>query len=356
MIGERLKQARELNNFTQEHLAQLVDVKQATIAMIEREALAPRDELVSAIAEKTSFPRDFFDLPIDTDFPLGSLVYRKFARMRAEDKKVSHRLAQQAFELSEFFAARMKPITVGLPRLAEDPVTAAQVVRNAIGVDATSPINNLVHRLERIGVRVFMLPAAIPDLDAFSIMANGRPVVVLNPTAHGDRQTFSLAHEMGHLVMHYPFTGTQEGIEDEADTFAAELLMPEEAMRSEMTEPITLSLLAQLKARWRVSIAALLQRAKELGLVTERQFKYLRMQMARRGWTKVEPVPIPPESPRGLRKMAEVVYGQQPNFRKIAKDAKRPPFLVAQLINAAQQVGEAVGKLLTFRADEEAMA
>jgi Zn-dependent peptidase ImmA (M78 family) len=125
--------------------------------------------------------------------------------------------------------------------------------------------------------------------------------------------------------------------------------MPEEAMRQEMTEPVTLSLLAELKSRWRVSIAALLQRAKELVLVTERQYKYLRMQMAKRGWTKEEPVPMDPERPRGLRKMAEVAYGPQLNVRQIAKEAKRPPFLIAQLIDAAERIGDTTGRVLDFR-------
>jgi Zn-dependent peptidase ImmA (M78 family) len=295
--------------------------------------------------------------------PLGSLVYRKNARMKAEHKKRSHRMAQQAYELSEFFARKLKAIPVTLPRAPhEDAASAAHLVRNALGVDQDSPIKNLLHRVERMGVRVFTSSYDVPDLDAFSTWIEGRqPVVVLNPMRPGDRQAFSLAHELGHLVMHYPLTAGQEHIEDEANLFAAELLMPADAIRPELSPPITLSLLAELKSRWRVSIGALLQRAKELQVVTDRQYKYLRMQMAQSGWTKREPVEIAPERPRGFLRMAEAAYGGSANTHRIAHDTKRPPFLVARLLDTSTETrgenGDG-GRLLGFPTDseEEALA
>ena len=351
MIGERVKQARELRGLTQEQLAERAGVTQSSIALIEREALSARDEVAAAIAEATAFPLEFLDLTVEKDFPLGSLVYRKFARMKAEHKKLSHRMAQQAFELSEFLAAQLKPIPVRLPRVSDDddPESAARIVRNALGVDPTSPIKNLIHKLERLGVRVFMLPEDVPDLDAFSILVEGRtPVIVLNPARSGDRQNFSLAHEVGHLVMHYPLTANQEEIENQANRFAAELLMPEEAMRAEMTTPVTLSTLAELKSRWWVSIAALLQRAKQLGIVVAGQYLYLRKQLTQAGWLKRE-------RPRALRRMAEVAFGEPVNIRRIAKEAKRPPFLVARLLDvAALSVSD--GRVIGFRLKEPELA
>jgi Zn-dependent peptidase ImmA (M78 family) len=175
-------------------------------------------------------------------------------------------------------------------------------------------------------------------------------VIVLNPTAPGDRQAWNLAHETAHLVLHYPLTARQDDIEKEADRFAAELLMPKDAMLSEIAIPVTLSTLAELKSRWRVAMSALLRRAKELDVVTERQYKYLLMNMQQRGWRQHEPVEIPADRPRGLRKMAEVTYGENFNVRRIAKDAKRPTFLVARLIDvSAHDTGS--GEVLGFRAE-----
>jgi Zn-dependent peptidase ImmA (M78 family) len=353
MIGERLRQARELNKWTQEELAAQVGVTQSAIALIERDALVPRDEVVVAISHATGFPREFFDLPIASDFPLGSLVYRKFTRMRADHKRQSHRLAQQAYELSQFLLSRLKPVPVTLPRgLRETPATSAQIVRNALGIDPVTPIKTLMHRVEKAGVRVFLLPEEIPDLDAFSAWVDDVPVVVLNANKPGDRQNFNLAHEIGHLTMHYPLTFGQDGIEEEANEFAGELLLPEVSIREELVPPVTLALVAELKARWRVSMQALLYRARELAIVTERQYKYLRMQMAKNDWVQVEPVPIEPDRPRGLRKMAEVAYGSQLNYRKIAKDAGRPPFLVSRIIEASatrEGVDVSPGRLIDFR-------
>src|ERR1700693_1826607 len=87
--------------------------------------------------------------------------------------------------------------------------------------------------------------------------------------------------------------------EKRAYTFAAELLMPEAAMRREITGPITLSSLAVLKPRWRVSIQALIRRAYDLHLIGDRQYRYLFEQLSAKGWRSKEPsnLDIPIEKP-----------------------------------------------------------
>ena len=117
----------------------------------------------------------------------------------------------------------------------------------------------------------------------------------------GDRMRFTLAHELAHIVMHKLLT---ENMENEADRFASEFLMPSEDIRHQLNY-LTLDKLAQLKLYWKVSMAALLMKAKTLKTISERQYSYLWMLMGKNGYRLNEPVQfsIPQEKPSLLSEM-----------------------------------------------------
>ena len=251
----------------------------------------------------------------------------------------------------------MKLLPLRLPKIqSEDIQTAADLTRNALGIEPNKPIRNLINRLEKAGVIVLAIPLEIHGHDAFSLWADSRrAVIVIDTGKPGDRQRHTVAHEIGHLVMHYILMGgSRDEIEDEAEKFAGELLTPEEAIREELTTPVTLSSLAELKARWGVSIAALIQRAFDLNIISVDQKKYLWKQITRQGWRVSEPVELEPERPRALRKMAELLYGSKTggiNHSKLARDASLPVGLVAKILYAHSPDGtkaKSPGELALF--------
>lgn len=113
---------------------------------------------------------------------------------------------------------------------------------------------------------------------------------------------FTLAHELGHVIMHQK---PSADMESEADRFAAEFLMPARDIRPEL-RPLSLSRLVVLKQYWRVSMAALIQRAGDLKVITERQRRSLWTQMSKEGYRKVEPSPIETERPTVLSDILDV--------------------------------------------------
>jgi Zn-dependent peptidase ImmA (M78 family) len=118
--------------------------------------------------------------------------------------------------------------------------------------------------------------------------------------------------------------------------------MPETAMRREITSPITLSSIAVLKPRWRVSVQALIRRAYDLHLASERQYRYLFEQLAIKGWRTKEPsnLDIPVEKPRGLRQMAELVYGRPIDYERMAADTHfSASFLRSAMVEYAEPAG-----------------
>ncbi len=348
--GYRIRQARELARLTQAELAEDVGTVQAMIAQMESGRLLPSDSLIEAIASRLGFPVSFFSREDPPNFPLGSLLFRSHVTIAAGDRDEVYRLGQIEFELLTSLTKRVKnKIVLRLPQLSDEPidiVTAAQLTRNALGLSLDVPIRHLVKSVEQSGTMVLTLPAHFATCDAFSLWANvpssqltfdmKKPLVVLSGETPGDRLRSSLAHELGHLVLHQVVRGTSREIEDEANRFAAELLLPEIVMREEITAPVTLTSLSRLKPVWGVSIQMLIRRARDLQIITERQYSYLFKQVSDHGWRTNEPIPLQVEKPRALRQMAEIAYGKGTphiNFQHLAHDVDMHPLFVKRLMS-----------------------
>jgi transcriptional regulator with XRE-family HTH domain len=258
----RLQQARELRGWTQTALAQQVGVHQSAIAQLETGLMQPSPEVLDAISRATGFPPAFFTRPSGPVFPLGSLRLRARAAMTARQRRQACWYAQTLYELMASMAVQTEYPTPRLPRLDGDPVVAAAVTRQALGLPPDQPIGPLIRTLERGGVCVLAIPVPLPQRDACSAWAGGdaaTPVIVVAATTAGDRRRFSMAHELGHLVLHQVPQGSSHAVEQQADAFAEAFLLPAAAMREALVPPITLTTLADHQARWGVSLQALIR-------------------------------------------------------------------------------------------------
>jgi len=338
MNGDRLKRAREIKGLTQAEIAEAIGVTQAAIARIEQNLLEPSEQTVQQIAMRTGFPVSFFYQESKVDFPLGSLLFRRHSNLKSKDRAQIIQTAWAAYSVFDYLAEKLRMMPVRLPKIQnENPVTAAQLTRSALGVESDKPIKNLVNKLEKCGVVVINLHLEVDEHDAFSLWVdNKRPVIVFTNGKSGDRLRRNAGHETGHLVLHSAMNGSRADVEDEADVYVNELLTPEEAMRDELAAPVTLSSLAELKARWGVSIQALVERAFELEIITTNQRKYLWKQINQQKWRKKEPVTIEVEKPRAMQKMAELLYGDKfgrVNYSQIAKEVSLPVSLVSDVFS-----------------------
>ena len=335
--GDRIKQVRELLGLTQVELAARINVTQSAIAHIESGRTMPSDGVLQAIAFQAGFPTSFFRQVPAPDFPLGSLLFRARASVTAREKSEAHQYGKLLFEAAQTMEAHLTKIPLRLPRLTEDAVTSARITRSQFGLPPDTPIQHLIHSLEKNGVLILAIPAPLKGRDAFSVWAGKdvmKPVIVIMGDSPGDRLRYSVAHELGHLVLHQALRGGLSDIEREAGEFAAEFLMPREGIRREFVSPVTLTTIAPLKPRWGVSIQALIRRAYNVEVITHRQYKYLMQQVSSRGWRTREPanLDVPIERPRALRKMAEVLYGTPINYRKLSSDLRLPIQRIREII------------------------
>jgi Zn-dependent peptidase ImmA (M78 family) len=148
----------------------------------------------------------------------------------------------------------------------------------------------MVSTMERHGIVCARYHSGTHTVDAFSVPFPERPVTVLgDDKAKRDRERFSAAHELGHLVMHGPEDGGNKAVEDQAHQFAAAFLMPADDIRDELPATASWNELLILKRRWGVSIGALLMRARRLGVMPEKTYVQAVRYMSMRGWRTTEP-------------------------------------------------------------------
>ena len=333
---EKIKQARELKRLTQHQLAERLGIDRSAVGQMEI-GLYDATPYLQAIAFATGFPPAFFEDTQTEEFPIGSLQFRaRSSLIRRVDKAEAYRLGQTVFQVYRRLAARLKLAEPRAPRLDNAaPRRAAELVRSLMDLSPDAPIKNLVNAVEHLGVVVLGIPRVLPHRDAFSVWSGETPIIVLSASLPGDRVRFSVAHELGHLVLHQALRGTVPVIENAADEFASELLLPHETIFEELLDGPTFSRFAELKPRWGVSIQTLARKARSVKLITERQYHAVFEQLAKLGYgRKNEPVAIPIEKPRALRQMAERIYGVPIDYGRFTLDVKlTTPFLI-EIVNA----------------------
>jgi Zn-dependent peptidase ImmA (M78 family)/transcriptional regulator with XRE-family HTH domain len=333
----RLRQARELRGLTQTALARQVGVHPSAIAQLETGRIQPSPAVLDALSGATGFPPAFFTRPSGSPLPLGFLRFRARAAMTARQRRQAFWYAQTLYEFMASLATQTEYPVPRLPRLAGDPVAAAAATREALGLPPARPIGPLIRTVERHGVWVLAIPVPLPRRDACSAWAGGEgatPVIVVAATTAGDRRRFSVAHELGHLVLHQFPQGAPRALEQQADAFAEAFLLPEAAMRETLVPPITLTTLADLKTRWGVSLQALIRRAHTLDLLTPSQYRSLSAQLGARGWRTQEPITVPVERPRALRQLAELLHGRPIAYPSLADAIGLDPAFVRELLEA----------------------
>lgn len=319
--GERIEQAREFHGLTQKEFAGGIGCDQSMVAKMES-GVQPSDELLYAMARTTAFPVAWFSQPPTSFFPLGSLQFRARSSMSAKQRRQAYQHARTAYEIVAKLLPRIKMIPVRLPRFSTENIEeAALTVRSECGLSPDTPIPNVFSAVERAGAIVLALPTSLQKRDGFSGWAGAqelRPIINIPAISAGDRMRWTTAHEVGELVLDSMTPGPDR--EKAADQFAAAFLMPESAMRRELKSPVSLTALARLKPRWGVAMSALARRAKDLEIISDRQYRYLMQQMGARHWRVDEPVQLQPEKPRALRKMVELLYGDPIDFQCLARD------------------------------------
>lgn len=317
---ERLMQARLLRGLKRVELADLFSVTRQAISQYENGTCKPKDEILCKYQEKLNIPLNFFyKQPINISN--SAIHFRRLKNSSKAEREMSTVRICWMAETYQFLNKYVNFSELNIP-LKSDTEEYSNAEIEAIAEEVRSlwkirnvPINNLMVLMENNGCTVSMFDYNGTNIDGCSKIFNlgntSRPFVAMvsrgSPSAC--RERFSLAHELGHIVLHswadsdyVSEKKNYDRMEDEANYFAGAFLLPYDAYSKEAASCSGLTSFIALKSRWNVSIGALARRSKEIGLISQYQYGYINKQLAIKKYKTCEPLDkdIPHEFPRSM--------------------------------------------------------
>lgn len=309
--GEMFRLGRQFRGFTQKGFSEAIGAEPSTVSRVENGVTQPTVEMTEKAAVVLALPVEFFQ---QSERPYG-LPMSVHPMWRAKAAVPQYMVDQALAELNLrvmhvrrlIRSVEYEPVLalpeIDLSEASGDPEQVAALVRRTWMMPA-GPVVELTQWVERAGC--FVMHTELPDSAMSGVtlrVPDMHPCIFLNRTMPADRLRHTLAHELGHLVMHrYP----SEDMEREANAFAAAFLMPANDIRPVFTgKKVDLRLFATLKPEWRVSMQSLLYRAATLGFVNDNQARYLWQQFNMKKLKFREPpeLDFPAEKPTLVSKL-----------------------------------------------------
>lgn len=297
---KQLTLAREYRGYTQTVLSSKINgLSQSNLSKYEKGIGTLSEELVDKIMDFLDFPKDF--LCIEIYNKVEEVHFRKKVATSRKDKNTIEHSIKLVGYLIDAMATSVSYPEFNIRRIDLEegftPKSAAKYTRKFFSLN-DKPVKNICKLLEKEGIIIVELNNLTSTFDGVSFYTDkGFPTIIINNNMSNDRKRFTLAHELGHIIMHldYPISDYRNP-EDEAFKFAAEFLMPENEIKNQLIN-LKISDLSSLKGFWLTSMASIIRRAKDLNCIDENRYKYFNIELSRHGYRRKEPFDVSIDEP-----------------------------------------------------------
>jgi len=308
MFGERLHRARKAAGLSMRALATQVGVSANAIKKYEHGENMPSSGKLLKMAKALGVRTEYFFRPIKVE--ISGIEYRKRA---STPQKILDRIDGDVWEQAERWAELLNlypdsdmpvpyfALPKGLPRQITSYEALEGIAKHVreIWQLGQNPIPDLVDTLESKGIMVITTHVAVDTkFDGLAGSMGKTPLIVISQHQPGDRQRFTLAHELGHLIVHGRLA---DGLDEEkaCNRFAGAFLLPEESVKQHLgnhRNALELQELHMLKHEFGLSMGAILIRALQCGVITEYRYKGYNIEFSKNRWKTEEPgIPYPKE-------------------------------------------------------------
>lgn len=367
MIGSRLRLARVGAGLSLRKLSDKLDnqISAQAIGKYERNEMMPSSKILMALAEALGVSENY--LLSQSNIQLEGLEFRKKKITRKKDEaNVQATVLSRVERYLEIEDLIQSPtLEWDQPRSKADFVIrdmkdvelAAERLRSHWNLGTHEPIPCLAEFLEERGIKVFSLdlPKSVSGLTCWVRRKTGShvPVIVINAEDSGERQRFTLAHELGHIILNVAPNLDEEKV---SHRFSGAFLMPASILRMEIGQnrhQLTTEELLFLKPFFGVSVQAMTYRCKDLEIINARTFQNLFKEFSDKGWRSPpyeEPHKIPKENPCRFQRLC---------YRAIAEGAisiaKGAELLETTVMALTEKIGEesieAISEIASLKTD-----
>ncbi len=330
----RLQEACKDRRIRIGELADMSGLSRVTVSNLANGRIRyPQRDTIVRLSWALKRPERFFYTPIKRDYiDTTVLTYRSFSSRANLDNASVDVKVSTVKDVAQYLFSFINKRDIDIPsdiikdhgsNLNDSDYVEALALRlrDYWGL-GQSAIGNMTILLENHGIICSRLdmPSRIESVNSCSYFDGSEResgfVITSNKTTYF-RRRFTLAHELGHIVLHHyldkeDYIKKTKDIEGQANLFASAFLMPHRAF-VESVHKRTFSELLSLKKQWGVSIAACARRLLDLYLISDNQYESMNIELSKKGWRKVEPLDdsIEPEKPYYIEEGYRFLFEQK---------------------------------------------
>lgn len=346
--AERLTQVREASGLTKVAVANFIKVSSAAISKWESGKQYPEESNLTALS-------NFFNMPLHwflKELPSVKSTRPYFFRTNSATTNIARNIAKRKMgwthEISTVLQKWIELPHVSLPSNHEENFLninnfeieeLAQQCRDLWGL-GFAPIPDIILAMESAGIICIRDEIGYVKMDGVSHWYGERPFIFISSDkTNGIRNRFDAAHELGHIILHshvntVNYKEHYKEIERQANLFAGSFLLPASSFAQNLALT-TLDGFLSIKPRWKVSLAAMIMRCYQLGIINGEQKLRLHKNKSARGWATREPYDdMPAEQPRILhRSVKMLIENNIVTKATLLDELALPPQLCGQLCN-----------------------
>ncbi len=308
---DMLRIARESRQMTQQELADKIKISQVIISKVEAGLNNPSEKFLEDISQVLDYPIEFFKNDCYA-LDMGVRLHRKkTSLLKKEENYIDSIASKNNIYISKLL--NFIDMDVNIPEIVVDEENTPESIAEEVRYIWDMPkgyVRNLTKILEQFGIIINEIDMHPKKFDGVSFYNKkyGFGFIIINKNQPPDRYRFTLAHELGHLIMHRNSLSAKR--EDEANSFASSFLMPAKDIKEDLKN-LEFWNLPNLKSMWRVSMSALIRRAKDLELIDENKYKSLNVRLSQSGFRVTEPtMDIEKEEPTLLKDIIFYLYNE----------------------------------------------
>ncbi|WP_340400147.1 XRE family transcriptional regulator [Paenibacillus sp. FSL H8-0079] len=339
-VGENLTNLRIMHGYSRKQLSEQLGVTEQAVWQYENAYTSPKVPIVNemkrifSVKSKYFYAKDMLAQQMNTaNIDVMNIAYRSKVLNVISKTQTEAKHVEYLDTFINYITAQISLPTLNIIKLREEAIEymnhsdddratqiryVAHLARQRLNLEPSTN-ENLMFRIEKSGVYVFE-KAIGEEIDAYSLWTrNDRPFIILgNIKRSAVRRNFDIAHELGHLLLHYrlEFVNLDRKehklIENEANLFAGAFLLPEEEFSSDMND-ITYKTnpdqYLDLKNKWKTSLQVLGYRAAHLGMMEAKDHRNFYAAMHRRGYLEKEPFDreIPLQKPMRIKTIIDLL-------------------------------------------------
>lgn len=301
----KLKFFRELSGYSMKEVGEKIDVSPMMISYWENGKKSLTFDKLIKLSKIYDIDHRFLlnnlNIPQNTE---ATFFRKKSISTKKQTTMIEHKIRflsildsfiSNEYSLQYFMLKHWEVEKINKNNSRDSIKSKTKMIREKFDLE-TGPISNMTLLAEKMGIRVIFFDFKTDKIDAITEKIDDKFYIGINiSNTTSVRTRFNIAHEIGHIFLHSNYeknfinnTSNHRMIEDEANYFAGELLMPSEGIALDMSR-VNMNYLIELKKHWKVSLQALIYRGNELGLITNQQALFLRQTIYRNNWSKNEP-------------------------------------------------------------------